>query len=232
MGDQKALLRNFLSNRLRSADEISSVNTRFTELYAGEHFYDSAVILCSALSALSAIKWPGRGIDRARFVEALVRYAPDELGLTKISVESLITSDWCSKHSQVQAKLTTYFSQTIHSKTIYLADELDKDDVEVSKIDSQIGMKTVREYSRANILYSQFRSGLIHEYLLGNQLTALNLSPSEELPSYTNITDSTSTIRRLHLPYIFVRRLTEEVGTNLIEDYGGPESPPLWWVNG
>ena len=64
----------------------------------GGSYSEAILILCSTLSTLAAEIWPGKGIDRKRFVELLTEYAPPHLHTTRISVPFL------TKHLRASAK--------------------------------------------------------------------------------------------------------------------------------
>jgi len=44
----------------------------------GGSYGEAVIILCAALSAVAADVWPGKGIDRVRFVQLLKDFAPSK----------------------------------------------------------------------------------------------------------------------------------------------------------
>src|SRR6266851_1865058 len=67
-----------------------SIAERLAAGALGGTYSDANLILGSLISALAAIAWPGRGIDKARFVEACVNLTDRNLALSRVSVPLLI----------------------------------------------------------------------------------------------------------------------------------------------
>ena len=52
----------------------------------GGSYGEAVIILCATLNALAAEVWPGKKIDRVRFVQLLKEFAPPKLNATQISI--------------------------------------------------------------------------------------------------------------------------------------------------
>ena len=69
---------------------------------------DAEILLCCAISGLAAILWPGRRIDRQRFVQLLIDFCPSRANLTLISTPVLASQLMNSK--EVSKLIPSYVS--------------------------------------------------------------------------------------------------------------------------
>src|SRR5262245_13085696 len=56
----------------------------------GGSYGEAAMILCATVSALAAEVWRDDGIDRVRFTQVLVDFAPEDLHPTRVSIPLLL----------------------------------------------------------------------------------------------------------------------------------------------
>ena len=148
----------WLGDRIELAQDICNGHPRGT-------YDDGALILCAAINCMASCVYPGRGIDRRRFVELVVNYG----GRSRLT-------DWISipvLHSRLVAKGIRDLEQRFESlcETRVLVDV----DIDQSLADLSSGFpglvasqsKLVRKCSYANLIYEQLRCGYAHEFRVG-----------------------------------------------------------------
>ena len=129
-------------------------------------YSESVIILGSVLSALAAEICPGDRKDRARFVELLTQFAPTELSVKKISIPLLVAylrDERCNEESEIIRKAFLDFSPSL----ILTGDDVDKSEEEIMRLCNTLDKKALRYHNYANLLYTEVRSGYVHEYKPG-----------------------------------------------------------------
>ena len=78
-------MRHFLEDRIRLVRELiaSDISVAYGDL---------VLILTAVISSCAAARWPGRGIDRRRFIELLVQLSPPDAHTNWVCVPALINS--------------------------------------------------------------------------------------------------------------------------------------------
>ena len=76
-------MRDFLQGRIRLVRELIASDIDIS-------YADLVLILCSVISACAARRWPGKRIDRPRFVELLANHSPADTHMTWVCVPALI----------------------------------------------------------------------------------------------------------------------------------------------
>ena len=171
-------VREWYQSRLDIADAIVS---RFND----EGLFDAEIILCCALSAISSRIWPKES-DRARYVQLLIDFAPDQAEVTKISVPRL-QARLMTKGDVASANLLeTHFLTDVDSR-ILTATEVDQPPEVVKKLLSAVPLKFIRESSYAGIMYKDLRCGLVHEYSLGPHMVDFGMSHIQNELHYVNM---------------------------------------------
>lgn len=168
--------REWFNGRVEIADTI-------VETFKGTNAeYDAEILLCCAISALAAKIWTGDRIDRFRFIQLLVDF---NLNLTTISIPLLIEKlkkDNKGKEAQILEK-----EFNLEEKTkILVAREVDQFEIRINEILPDLQIAEIRKSSYADIIYSDLRCGLIHEYTLCENLTGYGMSNNKNEPSYVN----------------------------------------------
>lgn len=221
---------------------------------------DAVILICCATSALAAQMWPGTGIDRRRFTEFLIEFAPDQAIVKRISVPVLVAklTEFGQTHEASQLKQSFY---PLHDTQVLTSDDVDQDEATIRRLLPAVSTRQIRESSIAGILYSDFRSALVHEYSLSPYLRSFNQSWREDIPSYVNMSigPDDATVREfantygidepsamsalsrsqrfLHLPYQFVRQLLFDVVQSAFRFWDAQPSwnrpaPSRWWIQG
>lgn len=205
----------------------------------GGGYDEGALIVCAAISAMSALAWPGRGIDKKRFIEILTKAEINPSPL-KISIPLLCQEDSCLKNVLLAS-----------NKSFYLTTEIDKDYSELITFLMQKDIvindaqrKTIKQNSYGFLLYNQIRCGFVHEYKIGENATTFdqmrNISNvNANNVSYTVINDSPQ--RRIHFPISWISHLSRivahwldeqraEKGKQIFETIDLP-FPDKWWIS-
>ena len=261
-------LREFFSRRLLIAEKI----VEFAEETAQddnvinygeiiEATFDAEIVLCCALSTLSALMWPGRRIDRKRFIQLLIEFAPASLCVDYISVPLLLRSSVLNDYPGAGNELRSLFPPGDDGTIILHTDEIDHPESELTKTQNNslglniipnIDAKEIRKYAYASYIYSELRSGLVHNYQLGADLSDFRLTERKDIPSYfnmipfptdeeikrlaqqSNIQESKAAEmlignpgrrkRYLHFPFLYILELSRRVSETVFNFWDGSNS--------
>lgn len=204
----------------------------------GGDYNDAVVLLAVQISGMAADLWPGKGIDRARFVEVVVRRAAPELQPARIStpllLQALQRDGQMVECRAIARRLPNAFGSGFASRVIQ-GSEVDLPEAEIQRLCPALPLGRLRRYSYADSLYRKFRSALVHEAHLGDSADRWAHSSATELVSYTNVLERHShrAARRLHFDVEWVARATLSIATASAADIGVPQPVPgKWWVNG
>jgi hypothetical protein len=192
--------------------------------------FDAQILICCALSAVAAKVWPGKGIDRARFTELLVRYCDVQPQPTTISIPALIRK---LAGKQEQAEVRRYFWQ-VQPCAVVNAASVDQDESAVRAKVPGLSLRDVRAASYAAILYEDLRSGLVHEYDLQSNLMDWSFSPRQELIyQYRNSEHS------LFMPMDYLPSVARSAATAAFDAWEKRSAwkqelprPTRWWIDG
>ena len=204
----------------------------------GGGYAEAAIILCATISAMSYVTWDRDGRqDRKKFVETIIRFGPQQLDATKISVP-LVAQDLSDSGQRLN----------VTNKAIYLrGTEVDKTESELMGIYPQLHHLKIRNYSYANLLYEQIRCGFAHSYSAGekasdsDQIRAIAGVNDTEL-SYTNeIGPNDLARRRIHFPLRWISEMARSVAQGLDGEWIGRgipifqtlklPKPDRWWID-
>jgi len=147
---------------------------------------DAEILLCCVISALAAAMWPGDRIDRFRFVEFLVRFADPSHQVKRISVPLLVAQLRANKKTNEMVRLKDEFYPG-RRELVVTGEEIDQSEVKVLRALKGVARKDIREASYAGVLYSEFRSPLIHTYRLSRNLEPWGVSERTDVPTYVNL---------------------------------------------
>jgi hypothetical protein len=134
---------------------------------AGGSYSVAVILVCAVLNALAAEVWPGRSIDKARFVELLVRLGPSADEPKTISVPLLVRrlDTECPANAEILRKKFLDFSKT----RVVTGLEVDKTEDELISLCPALTPTVIRKYSYAHLLYEEVRSSYAHEYRAGGK---------------------------------------------------------------
>ena len=205
-------MKDFLQDRVRLVREL-------IESEIDVHYADIALILCSVISACSAIRWPGRGIDRRRFGELLACRSPTDAHAAWVSVPALINRGLVSEVD------TPYKG---NETRIFRDEDID---LEIADAQEQYPGVTVCDLKRctyANLIYEWLRCGYAHGYWHDENVTHAPASQHDARVSYIgrNVGNGTRRMVSFHPDYLI--GLAEYHAANVPNS---PEShPATWWL--
>jgi hypothetical protein len=198
---------------------------------------DAEIILCCALGALATKLWPGLRIDRQRFTQLLIDFSPTQFNLKLISTPVLAWQLRDQGDTSTSINLATHFFPGHPTEDLQPA-LVDQEDTVVFAAFPHLDRKSIRRASYASVIYSDLRSGLVHEYDFSGPITSMALSDKISRPSYLNITyEDGQTRRLLHLPFEFILTVLSAVAESLLSYWENASEyeksrPPSWWVDG
>ena len=215
--------------------EKCDVATRLSRGEAGGGYAESAIVVCAALSALSAELWVGRGIDRVRFIEMLVQCAPHASDCRTVSIPLLVQHLNSSSRNAEALKIQQAFSLPTSARVL-IGPEIDKSEQNVLSVSPQLDLKEIRRFSYASILYSEIRSSYAHEYRAGDRADSwpMTMLPNQRVSYINRMTDSHEMIRLVHIHIDWLTELAIELASAVD---GRASTLPMpkpqnWWADG
>ena len=162
-------MKHFLKGRLEVARILA-------EEVPAATYADSVLIVTAVLSACASVRWPGRKIDRKRFIELLVSHSAEDFRTSWVSVPALVN------RKLVPESDTPYGSP--FSTRIFRDDEIDLSlDGARARYPSVAG-KELRKHSYASLIYEWLRCGYVHEYCPHDEITHVPPSRGKARVSY------------------------------------------------
>ncbi|MEW8070929.1 MAG: hypothetical protein AB2826_10945 [Candidatus Thiodiazotropha sp.] len=211
--------------------EKNEIALRLHNGECGGSYGESVIILCAVISALSADVWPGRNIDRVRFVELLKKFASSELAVDKISTPLLIAKLQGDNKINECDKLKKGLLNVDYSLVV-TGNDVDKYENEILKACDSLSLKEIREQSYANILYTEIRSGYAHEYRPGKRADSWPMTREETTISYINWADRPNRNIHFHVQWLSNVALSVAKAIDEIDNKIPLEIPNKWWVHG
>jgi hypothetical protein len=200
----------------------------------GGGYSDAVIILVSVVSGIASRTWPGKNKDRKRFVETLVRFCPSDLNLSQISIPLLIQNlneENNSSATQLRSSFNLYGSDCVITGR-----EIDKSEIDVLTVAPNLSVKKVRDYSYANLLYQEMRSGLVHEYRPTDKASTYPMSDSGEDVSYVNVAnlESMEIYRQIYFEYDWLEKVLDALHNSIssIWQKNPLSDPENWWIEG
>ena len=214
----------WVENKIKTALSLNSGG-------CGGTYGEAVIILCSALSALAAEVWPGRQIDRFRFIELIVRFSPHHLESTKISIPILIKY-LCSKKMKSKSEKVENKFLNFGDSMVLLGDKIDKFDSEIQAVCNTLSFKEIRECSYPSLLYKEIRSNYVHEYCSGDHADSIPMTSKIANVSYVNWVDDPH--RRIHFHIDWIVSITIEIAkaVDAISSNLPHKLPSCWWIEG
>jgi len=208
-------MRKFLLDRVRLVRELSAQNDIRVE------YADLALILCSVLSACAAARWPGRQIDRNRFIELLVGSSPACAHTIWVSVPALINRG-------LVLEADTPYGKSGAGARIFTDAEIDLSYDEAREQYPSVGAMKLKQYTYASLIYEWLRCGYAHEYCPDGHITHFTPSRREARISYIGRTLPEGSVRRMvgfHLDYLVG---LADFHASHVE--GEAARPERWWI--
>ncbi len=208
------------------------VALRLASRECGGSYGEAVIILCAAISALAADVWPGRGKDRARFVEVLIEFARSDLNTTRISIPLLMGFLRREARASEMLRLKEAFLDYSPSRVL-TGDEVDKFENEIIGVCPTPNPKEIREYSYGNLLYEEIRSGYAHEYRPGSRADSLPMTSVRTTPvSYVNWVNDPDRHVHFHVEWIADVAVALAQAVDAASATLPRTDQPKWWVHG
>jgi hypothetical protein len=203
-------MRSFLQKRLSLAHSLTE--------NPDASYGDIVLILTAVISACAAYRWPGKGIDRQRFVELVALLTPSGFHAGWVSVPALIAN-------QHLLEADTPLGLPSNAGRIFCDDDVDMPLSEAKKQYPHIPQQILRGHSYAALIYEWLRCGYAHEYCPHENITTVPPSRRKARASYIRRGDSL--VVSFHLNYL-VELAQQHVSA--LPDAALPR-PAHWWCD-
>ena len=205
-------MKEYLERRLLLVSE-----PRASEL--GLEYADSVLITCAVLSACAADRWPGTGIDRARFIELLVKHSPDHFHASWVSIPELL-------YQRLILQSQTPYGEFGNRDNIYRGEDVDCSLDEATKRFPDV--TDLRKRCYASLIYERLRCAYAHEYLIGENMNAVPATRRQARVSYIRRGPEADTRIRISFHIDYLIQLAEHHVSCLT---GNPlQRPSTWWI--
>lgn len=204
---------------------------------AGGSYAEAVMLVCAVLTALAAEVWPGRNIDRARFVELLVRRGAQPRAPRTVSVP-LLVEELAVQGSEPHATLLRQRFLPFAPTRVVTGRDVDRLEDELSSTCPGIDLRCVRRHSYASLLYSEIRSSYAHDYAPGGKADSWPMTTYRgQFVSYVNRLLNCDTLASARLIHFHVESLIK-IAVELAADIDGIslslplKRPNAWWIDG
>ena len=210
-------------------DNKISLCQKILDSKIGGSYFEVYLILSSVISGIASLIWPGRGIDRKRFVELLIRFDSSENEFSRISTPLLLDN---FKNSSITNIEVFKKYQEFQVSRILTGSEIDFNENYIVNVTKEIVIKDLRSFSYANIFYSEVRSSIVHQYELSKIASLFPMTIRRELVSYNNYLEKPN--RRICFNIQEMMNRIKLISTNVFREIKMvPQKTPIsWWVDG
>ena len=202
-------------------------------LFAGEcggSYSEAVMVLSSTLSGMASLAWKGLGIDHNRFAEVLIKYASAHPHPSTISLPLLVRDLDSSEFSECGSILRRRFLNFDEAQ-ILLGDDVDQTEEMILSICSTLPLWRVRRSSYASLLYSEVRSGYVHEYQTGERADPQPMTARPAGISYNNWLVGPHRRIVFHFPWLV--DCAASVAQSIDKISHLPlDQPSTWWLEG
>jgi len=180
-------------------------------------YEDVALIACAVISACAAQRWPGKGIDKCRFLELLVKHTDPSFRTSWVSLPALL-NEGIIDYSETPYR----FRQ---STSIFCSDDIDLEFDDAQKKYPDLNISELQSCCYASLIYGRRRCGYMHTYLSGEDITTVSASMRPAQVSYIGRGSEMRRMIHFHLDYI-IRLAQHHVS---ILPAAAQPSPTTWW---
>lgn len=208
-------MRSFLLGRIKLVNELITSGPDV-------EYADLVLILTAVLSACAAMRWPGNGRDRKRFVELLVGHSKPDAHCDYVCVPGLVNKGLVSESDTPWGK-PGEFTRVLRDEQV---------DVPISAARSRfprVPISVLREHSYAALIYSWLRCPYAHEYCMKEFTSQVPASRQPARISYIGRPPADGRhfrVATFHLDYL-VSLATHHAES--CADAPQPE-PQKWWL--
>jgi hypothetical protein len=220
-------------------EQKASLAERLAKGECGGSYAEAVLISCAAISAVAAFTWPGDKIDRARFVELLVREVPLA---RRISIPLLIAHlAQRSRHVYARKLYRKFLPDT--GSAVVTGEDVDREAAEVRAVCPRLRVSEVRTFSYANLLYQRLRSPMAHEYRTGTHTVPYSMTDRDDVAvSYYNwarepgaksrpLSRQGLPIRHIYFHIPWLAGLVRDLGKWADATSRRPAQPSEWWIH-
>jgi hypothetical protein len=207
-------VRQFLEDRVRLVRELLDSNISVA-------YGDIVLILSAVMSSCAAARWPGRGIDRRRFVELLIQRSSPDSHTNWVCVPALI-------NARLVAEADTPYGPGENTR-IFRDDEIDIELTAAQSKYSSVSLVDLKRCTYAVMIYEWLRCGYAHEYCPHGNITHVPPSRYNARLSYIGRGTQNGMKRMIsfHLDYLI--GLAQHHASNYSDS---PEpTPGQWWID-
>jgi hypothetical protein len=185
-------------------------------------YADLVLIITAVLSACASCRWPGKRIDKKRFIELLVMHSPSDYRTSWISVPALINDAFIDESD-------TPYGIAGNCTRIYRDDEIDLSFEDFGTKYPNVPIEEIRKHCYASLIYDWLRCGYCHEYCAHENINQAPASRQEARVSYIGRSSCNKIIRMVsfHLDYLI--RMAEHHISILPITASSP--PSMWWID-
>jgi hypothetical protein len=202
---------------------------------AGGTYAEAVLVVCAAMSALSAELWSGPRIDRVRFIEMLARDGPNPDNNTIVSVPLLIQHLERSSRNSAALQLRNVFGVP-DTALVVTGPNVDTSEDHILALLPRLDLKEVRQFSYASLLYREVRSSYVHDYRPGKQADSWPMTMlADQRISYINrIADDMKMQRLVHFHFEGLAQLAIQMASSADKTAAmSPRPrPQVWWADG
>jgi len=221
--------------RQRWVEDKRGIAARLAQGEAGGSYPEAVILLCAALSALSAELWPGRGIDRLRFVESLVRLGSHSALCRTVSVP-LLTQSLEARGMAAEANQLRQAFGLSNTARVLTGSEIDKPEAEVLAACPSLSLADARRFSYANLLYQEVRTSYARECRPGDTAGSwpMTMAPDQQVSYINRLAEATMRVQRLiHFHVEWLGDLAVALAASVDGSRMVPHPMPgLWWADG
>lgn len=206
---------------------------------AGAGYREACLLVSATLSGIASIVWPGTGRDRARFVEAWVRYADSALSPARVSGPHLFRGLCLQRRfdeAEVMARARPQVYGPGQDCRVVTAEDADFDESDIATLLPDLSRKELRAYTYPQLFYTEVRSAIVHEYGLGAGATSRPMTRYPASVSYSNrlLPETGETYRMIHFQLEWLAAVVCSVAESVeVErDAGSIRPPATWWIHG
>jgi hypothetical protein len=225
-----AMFHEWIEGRVALAERLASGQ-------CGGSSAEAILILSSLISGIAADLWPGKGIDRHRFVELWARYSHPELTANLISTPLLIHDLDTKKSHALSDRIRAIYAEMFSPRglpdtRVVTGEDVDVFDDELQRILPEMQLPEIRQWSYPNVFYVHFRSSYVHEYQVGTHADAIVMSDTRSFITYGNFLPAPH--RRINFDVGWLASVARSiVGRAEAEWNRRPiDLPARWWLDG
>lgn len=213
------------------SDKKIDLASRLNSGECGGSYAEAVIILCSVLSGIAADVWPGRNIDRKRFVELLVKCTGASHCSQKVSVPLLVGAVRDRGDRQLAETLRRDLLP-ISETSVITGDDVDKTIDELKTAYPAIDVMTLKKNSYACLLYEEVRSGYVHEYKPGERSDSWAMGSVRQNSSISYINRLDKPDRLIYFNVTWLAALVREVVDSLSKSDPLPTFSTYnsWWL--